>query len=50
LNKAIITLSGKAKKAFKLFDSFCQEYGNLTLEELSRKLSRHGYWILWEAK
>ena len=49
LNKAIITLSGKAGQAFKLFDLFCQEYGNLTLGELSKKLSK-GYLVIWRAQ
>jgi len=46
----VIIVSGKAKAAFALFDSICQEYGNLTLGELARKLSRHGYWIMWRAE
>ena len=49
-NKLIILLTGKACQAFHLFDLICQEYGNLTLGELSKKMSRHGYLILWEAE
>jgi len=49
-SKGIIWVAGRACQAFKLFDLFCQEYGNLTLGELSKRLSRHNYWILWGAK
>jgi len=50
LSKVIITLKGKAGQVFKLFDLFCQEYGNLTLGELARKLSKSSYQIIWRAE
>lgn len=45
--KIIIGVSGKACQAFKLFDSLCQEYGNLTMVELSKMANRHGYCMIW---
>ena len=47
LNKAIIVVAGRACQAFRLFDLFCQEYGELTLGELSKRLSSRSYWLLW---
>jgi len=37
LNKVIITLKGKASLVFKLFDLFCQQKGDIRIEELGRE-------------
>ena len=49
MHKTIIITTGKAGKAFWLFDLFCQEYGNLTLGEISKDMSRQGCWVMWRA-
>ena len=53
MSKVIITFWGKASQVLGkggLADLFFREYGNLTLGELSKGLSKHGCWILWEAQ
>jgi len=37
LNKVIITLKGKASLVFKLFALFCEQRGNIRIEELARE-------------
>jgi len=48
--RLIIGVAGVACQAFDTFASFCQEYGNLTLGELSKMAARHGYCMIWRGQ
>lgn len=38
MRKTVITISGKAKDVFSIFDLFCQEYGDITLGQMAAGL------------
>jgi len=49
LNRVIIGVAGIACQAFALFEQICREYGNVTLGDLSKRLS-NGYWLVWRVQ
>ena len=37
MRRTVITISGKAKEVFKLFDLFCKQKGDMRIKELGRE-------------